>query len=104
MHTYIHIYIFLDLIAFTSPKDQLHKLFNPKKVCFPQIFRPKLIHDFVFQHPYFPPPFPQQTAQDVFAQNPHLAAAAADPYNVNSLHSFQTSQVRLAPEPSEAHP
>ena len=46
-----------------------------------------------FQHPYFPPPFPQQTAQDVFAQNPHLAAAAADPYNVNSLHSFQTSQV-----------
>ncbi len=47
-----------------------------------------------FQHPFYPPPFPQQTAQDVFAQNPHLAAAAADPYNVNSLHSFQTSQVR----------
>ncbi len=48
-----------------------------------------------FQHPYFPPPFApppaaaQQTAQEVFAQAPHL-----DPYNVtNSLHSFQASQV-----------
>jgi len=51
-------------------------------------------------HPYFPPHFPttasaaaaqHQAAQEVFAaQNPHLAAT--DPYNVNSLHSFQTSQ------------
>lgn len=46
-------------------------------------------------HPYFPPHFPttaqHQTAQEVFAaQNAHLAAT--DPYNVNSLHSFQTSQ------------
>ena len=48
-----------------------------------------------FQHPFYPPPFPQQTAQDVFAQNPHLAAAAADPYNVNSLHSFQNAQVSI---------
>lgn len=53
-----------------------------------------------FQPPYFPPPFPgqHQTAQEVFAaaQGSHLAAAAAaDPYNVtNSLHNFQSSQVR----------
>ena len=46
-----------------------------------------------FQPPYFPPPFPSQqpTPQEVFAaQNAHLA----DPY-ANSLHSFQTSQVRI---------
>lgn len=45
-----------------------------------------------FQPPYFPPHFPSQqpTPQEVFAaQNAHLA----DPYT-NSLHSFQTSQVR----------
>jgi len=59
--------------------------------------------EFTGHHPYFPPHFPtpsqaasaaaaqHQAAQEVFAaQNPHLAAT--DPYNVNSLHSFQTSQ------------
>ena len=61
--------------------------------------------EFTGHHPYFPPHFPtpsqaasaaaaqHQAAQEVFAaQNPHLAAT--DPYNVNSLHSFQTSQVQ----------
>jgi hypothetical protein len=93
-------------VGFKSDPEASFKL---KTIFFPFInFQERLSHGISgsgfgsaprsdFQHPYFPPPFPQQTAQDVFAQNPHLAAAAADPYNVNSLHSFQTSQVFFSP-------
>ena len=46
-----------------------------------------------FQPPYFPPPFPQQTAEQVFAaQAPHLSVG--DPYSLNNSLHFQTSQVR----------
>lgn len=47
-----------------------------------------------FQPPYFPPPFPQQTAEQVFAaQAPHLSVG--DPYSLNNSLHFQTSQANM---------